>query len=229
MKLFSHGMDPKAAESCWRLLGFLGKAFVDLLFATTPIDGEQTEAVRSILESRRYILSFWHSRLLLFSYLGQGIGGAAMVSRSDDGEIIARILEAQGQITVRGSTSRGGARALARMIRVMKEEHKPGVVIPDGPRGPRFQVQPGVVALARKTGYPILPATYSARHIRVFSSWDRFILPVPFTRCRVVFGEPVRVCPEAGREEEERCRQLLESILRRITLEADRGFGHHIV
>ena len=115
----------------------------------------------------------------MISYIFSGWDGAILVSRSNDGEIIARILQRQGHETIRGSTAKGGLRALATLIKRLKARPRPGVIIPDGPQGPRFKVQPGVIILAKKTGYPIIPVTYSARWMKVFKSWDRFILPCP--------------------------------------------------
>lgn len=102
------------------------------------------------------------------------------------------------------------------------------MVVPDGPRGPRFRVQPGVVILAKKTGYPILPVTYSARRMKVFSSWDRFILPLPFTACRLVYGDPLRVPADADGDVLQERLMRLEQELRRITVTADRRYGHVI-
>jgi lysophospholipid acyltransferase (LPLAT)-like uncharacterized protein len=149
------------------------------------------------------------------------------VSASDDGEYVARIIEKQGHRPIRGSTTKGGLRALAAMIRQLNQGH-PGVVIPDGPQGPRFKVQPGVITLAKKTGCSIVPISYSAKKIKIFNSWDRFILPYPFTRCRVIFGDLVYVPENADRNTELRCQLQLENELRRITADADAHFGHII-
>jgi hypothetical protein len=213
----------------WRLIGLFGKCFVDLLFRTIRVESTGFSEVAPLIASRKLIVAFWHSRILLISYLFQGSGAAILVSRSEDGEIIARILERQGHTTVRGSTSRGGLRALSTMIRYIGKENMPGAIVPDGPRGPRFRVQPGVITLAKKTGRPILPIGYSAKRMKVFSSWDRFILPFPFTTCRLVYGRPIEVPPHAGPEEEETCRRRLEAELRRITHESDRFFGHDLL
>ncbi len=213
----------------WELVGVLGKILVDAWFATVRVESEGYERVRSIMDSRRFIFAFWHSRILLISYLYQGWGGAILVSASRDGEYMARVLGRQGHCPVRGSTSKGGLRALAAQIRLLQTPPvRPGVVVPDGPQGPRFEAQPGVVILAQKTGYPVVPVTYSARRMKIFSSWDRFILPLPFTACRIVYGEPVHVPPDADGAVLQECRRRVEKELRRITANADRRFGHRI-
>ncbi len=220
----------KAGELKWELIGLLGKAFVDAWFSTVTIEFEGQGKVQTLLESRRFIFAFWHSRILLISYLYQGWGGAILVSASRDGEYIARVLKRQGHLPVRGSTSKGGLRALAEQIRCIRETPgTPGVVVPDGPQGPRFRAQPGVVLLAKKTGYPIVPVTYSAERVKVFASWDRFLLPLPFTSCRVVYGDPVIVPRDAEPEALQDRLERLENELRRITWEADKRFGHTVI
>ena len=168
------------SEIKWRLTGILGRLIIDLLCATTTIESEGLKKIAPILGSGKFIGACWHSRIILFSYIFKGWHLAILVSKSKDGEIIARILQSQGHETIRGSSSRGGLRALAKQIKILKKHQRPGVVIPDGPRGPRHKVQPGIITLAKKTGYPIIPFTYSAKKIKIFSSWDRFILPYPF-------------------------------------------------
>jgi len=212
----------------WWLVGWLGKGLVDLLCGTIRISVVDFEKARAEIESRRFILAFWHSRIAVISYLYQGWGGAILVSSSKDGEIMAQILQRQGHETIRGSTSRYAVRALARLIRALKEESRPGVVVPDGPRGPRFKVQPGIITLAQKTGYCIVPVSYSAKKIKVFQSWDRFIFPYPFTEGHVIFGRPMSTPSTLAAEEQEVYRMRLEEELNRITKRADRYYGHQI-
>ncbi|MBN1841185.1 MAG: lysophospholipid acyltransferase family protein [Deltaproteobacteria bacterium] len=212
----------------WWLVGWLGKGLVDLTCSTTRIEVIGFENVRGNIESGKFILAFWHSRILMISHIFKGWGGVALVSRSEDGEIIAQILHRQGQETIRGSTSRNAVRALARLIKVLKEEIRPGAMIPDGPRGPRFKVQPGVIALAQKTGYPIVPVSYSAKRLKVFASWDRFILPYPFNKSRVIYGTSIYVPLELDSEAREHCRLMLEEELNRITKTVDSYYGHQI-
>jgi lysophospholipid acyltransferase (LPLAT)-like uncharacterized protein len=218
----------RLVEFKWKLVGTLGKLLVDFIFRTSIIEIQGQKAIEKQIKSRKCIMAIWHSRIMLFSYFFKGMNASILVSRSDDGEIIARILQAQGQETIRGSTRKGGLRAISKLIKDLKNNGRPGAIIPDGPQGPRFQVQPGVVLLAKKTGYPIIPATYSAKKIKVFSSWDRFILPYPFTRCRMVYGKLISVPSDADQTGLENCRRALEKELNRITKSADRHFGHQI-
>jgi lysophospholipid acyltransferase (LPLAT)-like uncharacterized protein len=216
------------SEMRWQLVGILGKWLVDLLCFSLRLRVIGYEKVRSVMASRRFILGFWHSRILVTSYMHKGWKGVIMASRSGDGEIIARVVERQGHEAVRGSTGKGGLRALAGMIKSLNAKDRPGAMIPDGPQGPRFRIQPGIITLAQKTGCPIIPASFSARKIKVFNSWDRFVVPYPFTRASLVYGEPVYVPMNADKRALEDCRLMLEAELRRITFSHDRYFGHFI-
>jgi lysophospholipid acyltransferase (LPLAT)-like uncharacterized protein len=212
----------------WWLFGSLGKGLVDLLFSTMRIQTVGLEKVRAEIESRKFILAFWHSRMLMVSYLYQGWRGVILVSRSKDGEMATRILQRQGHQAIRGSTSRYGVQAITKVIKILKEEVRPGGVVPDGPRGPRFKVQPGVIKLAQKTGYPIVPISYSAERLKVFGSWDRFILPYPFSKACVIYGTPVSVPSRLDEEIREHYRVKLEDELNRITKTVDDCYGHRI-
>ena len=212
-------------EIKWRVIGAAGKLFIDALFSTTQIETIGFEKVKHLHEKKNGIAVFWHSRILLISYLYKGWNACILTSRSKDGEYIARLVEKQGHEAIRGSTGKGGARAGAMLIRRLREGRS-AVVIPDGPQGPRFKVQPGVITLAKKTGLPIGLITYSAKRIKMFNSWDRFILPMPFTTCRVIYGNPIWVPADADKETEEKCRLHLETEMRRITRDADAHFGH---
>lgn len=214
------------SEIKWRLTGILGRLIIDLLCATTTIESEGLKKVAPVLRSGKFIAACWHSRIILLSYILKGWHMAILVSRSKDGEIIARIAQNQGHETIRGSTSRGGLRALAKQIKILKEHARPGGIIPDGPRGPRQKVQPGVIMLAKKTGYPIVPISYSAKKIKIFSSWDRFIVPYPFTKCTIIFGDPIYIPKDIDRNRYKLFSNTLEKELCRITDDADRSFNH---
>lgn len=216
----------RTAGMKWRLIGIAGKLFIDFLFSLSRIDVQGRQAVRAIVESGQCIYAFWHARILLISYYHQNIGASILVSASADGEIIAQILKRQGQITIRGSTRKGGMRALTRQIADIKKRGCAGAVVPDGPQGPRHKVQPGVILLAQKTGLPIVPISYSAKRIKVFNSWDRFILPYPGTPCLFIYGEPIYVPADADNRHIKERMLALEHELNRISAYADRYFGH---
>ncbi len=174
---------------------------------------------------RPVLLAAWHGRALylLRHYYRQRQHFTVLVSHSRDGELLSQVLQACGIDTTRGSSSRGGIRALLGLVRKMRRGSH-ALVIPDGPRGPRYQVQPGIVLVAEKTGATILPVTYSARWKKVLTSWDRFIIPLPFSRVVVVYGEPIQVpsplIPTLLRAKQHE----LENALREITDLADAYF-----
>ena len=130
---------------------------------------------------------------------------------------------------VRGSSSRGGSRALLTLARVIRETGENALIVPDGPRGPRRIAQNGAVMLAKMTGAPMVPLAFGAAPCRVLGSWDAFIVPYPFARAVVVFGEPICVARYAEREVLEAKRQELESALNHVSAEAARvAGGNHV-
>jgi len=139
--LFKKGHGPTSMK--WRLIGLAGKQFIDFLLAGSRIEIRGREPIEDVLASQRFIFAFWHGRILAVSYAHKNWGAAILVSNSADGEIIAQVLQRQGHMTIRGSTTKGGPRALAKMIKTMQSDHRPGGVVPDGPQGPREKVQPG--------------------------------------------------------------------------------------
>jgi lysophospholipid acyltransferase (LPLAT)-like uncharacterized protein len=173
------------------------------------------------------IFCVWHNRLALclevyrdyVCGVGRDARMAAMVSASKDGGLLARVLELNGVQPARGSTSRRGRQALLELI-TWSERGYDLAITPDGPRGPCYVVQDGVISLAQLSGQPIVPVSYHLNwKIRV-KSWDRFQIPLPFTRCQVSLAEPIRVPRDASEEEREKLRQELEQRLRSITLDS---------
>ena len=215
-------------EIKWHTIGYLGKWIIDGIGMTLNIEKVDWEQVSHLFQSKKYIMCFWHSRLVVLSYVHKKSNVLVLVSQSKDGEIIARILDKQGQETMRGSSTRGGLRAMAGMIKALKEEVRPAAFTPDGPQGPRFKVKPGVITLAKKTGYPIIPLSYNAARIKVFNSWDRFILPKPFSTCKLIYGEPIYVPASIDDVEEKQYLEKLQNEMDRITHWVDHHFNHEI-
>lgn len=212
----------------WKFIGLACKWFIDFLFLFAPIKREGFREVADILASRRCIYAIWHSRILLPAFWHRKENASILVSNSADGEIVAQMLQQYGHSTIRGSTGKRGLRALMRQIDDMRTHIRPGVVTPDGPQGPRQRVQPGVVLLAQKTGFPIIPLAYSARKRKLFHSWDRFMLPLPWTKCVLVYGRPISIPKAIGADSTAFTAYMrtVEDELNRVTARADALCGH---
>lgn len=165
---------------------------------------------------RPVIFIFWHGEMLplMFQHIGQRI--VLLVSEHRDGEIIARIGASFGYEAIRGSTSRGAGRALLGVIRVLQSGASVAVT-PDGPRGPAHTVAPGALVAAQRAGVPIVPAVAHTTRGWRLRSWDRFLIPKPFARITVVYGDPTFVSGETARDaaaDTERFQRLLEEAAR---------------
>lgn len=144
--------------------------------------------------TEQHIFSFWHARLLMMGVGLKGCKGYTLISEHRDGGFIADALHLQGFRAIRGSSTRGGSRALLQMIFKSRDEKCDFGLSPDGPKGPREIVKPGIVRLAKKTGIKIYPVMWATcRQWRITSSWDHFYIPKPFTKGVFVFGEPLIV------------------------------------
>jgi lysophospholipid acyltransferase (LPLAT)-like uncharacterized protein len=160
----------------------------------------------------------WHETVLLGASIKAPIH--VLISQHADGELIAQVCRRLGIGVVRGSSTRGGSRALLGLIRRGRQTHL--VVTPDGPRGPRRHVQPGLVFLAAVTGLPIVPVGIGFTAAWRARSWDRLAIPKPWSRAVVVFAPEISVPPNLDRAELERYRQRIEAALHRVTAEAER-------
>lgn len=209
-----------------KFVGLLCKLWIDWWFFLTKVEQNGYENIEDIIISGKFIFATWHSRLLLPGYMHKNMGCTVLISNSADGEMVAQMVQYQGNKTVRGSTSRGGRAALSEMVRKLNNEKSPGAIIPDGPKGPANKVQPGIIFLAKKTGFPIIPLSYSAKHFKVFGSWDRFILPWPATRCKLIYGNPIYIPKNAANTQLRENMQHLENVLNELTRQADLFFGH---
>ena len=172
------------------------------------------------------IYCVWHNRLALcmpayFDYVkkySRAPGFAAMVSASKDGGFLTGILECFNVQPVRGSSSRRGPQALLELT-TWAERGYDLAITPDGPRGPIYVVQPGVMSLAQITGLPIVPVSYSVNWKIRAKSWDRFQIPLPFSRCEMIYEKPIYVPREATEAEREQLRLQLEAKLKSISVD----------
>jgi len=207
----------------------VGRAAVRLLGASLRVSEVNAEVVKELWRPGApgpAIYAVWHGRMLMLPYLyGCRQTFHVLVSRSRDGELLSRFVAGFGLRAVRGSSSRGGTTALRGLARLLRDQAAHVVVVPDGPRGPRYVAQPGAVLLARLGGAPIVPLGFGAAPRTILRSWDAFLVPHPFARAVVVFGDPLRVEPGSDRAALEQARDALEATLREVTLEADRLAG----
>lgn len=205
----------------------LGRGAVRLLGASLRLEEVNRAVVETLWAAGApLIYAVWHGRMLMLPYFyGRARRVHVLVSRSRDGELLSRFVQGFGVRVVRGSSSRGGAAALLGLARLLRDERTEVLIVPDGPRGPRYVVQAGPVLLAKLSGAPILPIGFGVSRGTVLRSWDEFVIPHPFARAAVVFGDPIVVAATVDREALERCRQDLELALRHVTAEADRTVG----
>lgn len=169
------------------------------------------------------IYALWHNRIFLIAYTHRKKNVHVLVSSSRDGEFLSRMVKRLGFEPVRGSSSRQGSQALLRLLKRMEEGYD-AAITPDGPRGPVYDVKPGIIHLARKSGRVIVPVTYNTNRRVVINSWDRFIIPYPFTRAVFIYGRPIIVSSEADEQLIEREKTQLQKVLGEITTQADEFF-----
>jgi lysophospholipid acyltransferase (LPLAT)-like uncharacterized protein len=185
------------------------------------VEQRGTEPVDAMYrEGRSIILAFWHAQQLMIPFGYRGPGSHVLISQHGDGEIIARIIARFGHEAVRGSSTRGGAAALRALIKLGRSG-KDVVVTPDGPTGPRHVAKLGTIQLAKATGLPIVPLGFSCSKKKLASSWDRFIIPYPFSRGIFIWGTPICVPREADDAQMEAARLELELALNTLSEQAE--------
>jgi len=176
-----------------RVLSFLAAGFIRGLRATVRLRHHEDERIREWERTgTHFILAFWHRHLLLMPYAYRGKRISVLVSQSQDGELIARTVARLGIDSSRGSSSRGGIAGMRSLLRKAAGGWDIAFT-PDGPRGPLREVQPGVILAAASTGLPILPVAIAASRAKLLRSWDRFLVPLPFSTVHIIYGEPLVV------------------------------------
>lgn len=215
---------PHVATRFQRVAAWFLHALVLGVAATCRISVRDPGGILPMIRGRPVIFAVWHNRLA-FSMIvyrrlfRSGLGGrrmAALVSASRDGAFLAAILESFSVVPVRGSTSRRGPQALVEMKSLAEAGHHLAIT-PDGPRGPRYRAQIGMLGLARITGFPIVPVSVNCAWRWDAPSWDRFQVPLPFARCEISLGEPMEVDVSSDDVALEQGRALIESRLKGLT------------
>ena len=198
-----------------RLIIFFGYWVVRLLGSTLRVSISFEEGAQKTVDERPLVGSFWHSCILPSTYLFRNMGVRVMSSNSYDGEYMGRIIHKFGYVAVKGSSSRNAVRALLGLRRALEEGWTVAFTL-DGPRGPRHKVKPGPVALARSSGAPLTMYYAAVDKAWVLNTWDRLVIPAPFSRVLVRFGKLIPVPENAGDAEMERYTAELQAALDRV-------------
>ncbi len=192
-----------------KLLQHLAWFFLKILISTyrfETVGDEHREAGTKLHPEGGQLIACWHEHMIAFlSAHAHAFPYLAMASRSRDGDYAAFLTKKMGFTPVRGSSrkrgkDKGGKEALELYIQEISRGGRGGITI-DGPRGPRHVCKPGIVQIAEKTGAAIVPGTSLAKHYYAFNSWDKFKLPLPFTRIRLAYGEPI-IIPKGSSQTE---------------------------
>ncbi len=204
----------------------MGSVYIRFVYASGRWQTFGADVAETFWKSDKpFILCFWHGRLMMMPYcwdLKRPIH--MMVSEHRDGQFIAHTVKSFGVDTVTGSSSKGGAKALRAMVKLLASGIYVGLT-PDGPRGPRMRASAGIVSLARLSGVPIIPVAYSSARGRNLRSWDRFLVAWPFSRGVYVWGEPIEVARDIDEDVQEQARLQVEAALNAVTREADMRVG----
>lgn len=205
-----------------RTVGYLGYLIVRLIGSTIRFEKTGWENFEAIKAAGKIpIYSFWHDRIIPGTYFFREHGIIVLSSSSFDSEYTARCIQRLGFGIVKGSSSRGGAQALVKMIRMMKSGFEMAFTI-DGPRGPRYKAKSGPIILAKKTGNPLMPFVIECEDYWTLKSWDRLQIPKPFTRANLIIGEPIYVESRARDKELEAKIVELQTSLDELVLRGEK-------
>jgi len=207
-----------------RIIIWLGYWVIRLIGPTLRVCISFEEGAQSTLEQRPLIGSFWHSCIIPATYICRNLGVRVMSSYSYDGEYMGRIIHRFGFVAVKGSSSRNAVRALLGLRRALEDGWTVAFTL-DGPRGPRHKVKPGPVALARSSGVPLTMFHAAVDRAWVLNSWDRMMIPMPFSRVLLRFGKLISVPANATDEEVERYTIELQAALDRVCAFAEAKLG----
>jgi lysophospholipid acyltransferase (LPLAT)-like uncharacterized protein len=204
------------------LIGWLGSILIRSIACTLRLKVEDDSGIIKNPSQPPVIYVFWHNRMFLMPYVYQRFfpsrRAACLASASQDGEMIARVLEKFGLQTVRGSSSRRGREAFRELLEEIRTG-KDAAITPDGPRGPCYSIQPGVLTLSAMSGAPLVPMSFHANWRIRLKSWDQFIIPIPFSKCVCRMGKPIRINGQSSEGDQATLRAELQSELHKLVPE----------
>lgn len=195
-----------------RSAGFL----VNVLLTTVKVNIENGENVRRLVDgNQNFVFAFWHGSMVIGWYLNRKNNCSALVSRSRDGDVLAHVLKKWGYEVVRGSSHVGGNEALEMLLQLIRRNYSLAIT-PDGPTGPIHKMKAGAVVTAKKGNVPIVLAGIGCNRKIVFKSWDKFELPLPFSRVTAIYSDPIYFGEDMSYEETSlkiiECEELLNRL-----------------
>ncbi len=207
-----------------RIIIGAGYWFIRLVGPTLRVCISREEGAQESIGQRPLIGSFWHACIIPATYMYRNLGVRVMSSNSYDGEYMGRIIRKFGFVAVKGSSSRNAVRALLGLRRALDAGWSVAFTL-DGPRGPRYKVKPGPVSLGRSSGVPLTMFHMALDKAWVLNSWDRLIIPKPFSRVLVRFGKLIEVPRNATVEDIDRYQVELQGSLDRVREFAEANIG----
>jgi hypothetical protein len=210
-----------------RIIPPLSALLIKLLMITcrvVKVDGADRDKKTLAQSGGKALYATWHQRMSYHSHYFGSRHLTIMISRSRDGEYAARIAEWLGYKNVRGSSTRGGLGAFKELVQRM-ERGEIGGMLADGPQGPARVAKMGSILLARNAQVPLIPVAWGADRCWMFNSWDRYMVPKPFARISVFYGEAIRIPRSAKGDELETYRQILQERLNEAARWCDEQFG----
>ena len=206
-------------ELRFRLAGYLGRGILGSYFPFVSCTREDAEHYLQFRRQRKpFIFVFWHGQMLPLIYHHRNEGIVVLVSEHSDGEYITRVIHEHGFNTARGSSTRGGVKGLKGILRAAREGKDLGFT-PDGPKGPRHEFKWGALVAAQLTGLPLVPIGVGADRAWYLNSWDRFMIPKPFSSVGIRYGAPRWVPRDASEGTLKQIARDLEEELKKFTLE----------
>lgn len=205
------------------LAEMLGPPLIRLMHMTLRTRARPVETMLEMRAGRvePCLIAMWHQTQLIPAWVGRHQGNRILISQHADGEYIARIVKRLGLHPIRGSSTRGGRRALRTIVHELQAGHRVAMT-PDGPKGPRFRIQPGIILAASLSGRPIRTVGVGIDRVWRFRSWDRFVVPKPFANVLLLFGPVIRVPPHLDTGAREAYRLEVERTMRDLTARAYR-------
>ncbi|MGB0935329.1 MAG: lysophospholipid acyltransferase family protein [Alphaproteobacteria bacterium] len=211
-------------------ISYIIALYMRLVYHTTRWTYENEHFPKAYWDAGKPFLGcFWHGRMGMMTYAWRHDSPFYMViSSHSDGKLISGAIRHQGIETIAGSSSKGGSEAMRNVLKVLKAGHTVGIT-PDGPRGPRFIVNPGIINIARMAKVDILPVSYSTTRRVVVSSWDRMVIPLPFGRGIIRWEQPISYDAVSNKDNTDMIKQQLEELLMTASNDTDDQCGQQRV